>query len=82
VELYLWGESGRSAAPMVERDPVAALRVALTELAGVARSGRMEHPCDARFGREIVRVLAEAERQVRARPARRDLLDLSRDEVP
>jgi predicted dehydrogenase len=70
VELCLWGEAGRSAAPMVERDPVAALRVALTELAAGVSSGRTEHPCDVRFGREVVRVLAEAERQVRARSAR------------
>lgn len=70
VELYLWGESGRSAAPMAERDPVAALRVALTELATGVSSGRTDHPCDARFGAEVVRVLAEAERQVRARSAR------------
>jgi predicted dehydrogenase len=70
VELYLWGEPGRSMAPLAERDPVAALRVALTELAANARSGRTEHPCDVRFGRDIVRVLAEAERQARLRSAR------------
>jgi predicted dehydrogenase len=70
VGLYLWGEPGRSAAPMAERDPLAALRVALTELAESARSGQKEHPCDARFGRDVVRVLAEAERQVTARSGR------------
>jgi predicted dehydrogenase len=68
VDLYLWGESGWSAAPMGERDTVAALRVALTELADNARSGRTEHPCDVRFGREVVRILAEAERQTLREP--------------
>jgi len=73
VDLYLWGEAGRSSAPMDGRDTVAALRTALTELADNARSGRMEHPCDAAFGRDVVRVLAEAERQAAARvpPGRR-----------
>ncbi|HEY5018453.1 MAG TPA: Gfo/Idh/MocA family oxidoreductase [Streptosporangiaceae bacterium] len=71
VELSLWGETGRSAAPMGERDAVPALRTALRELADNARSGRMEHPCDVRFGRDVLRVLAEAERQVEARSANR-----------
>jgi predicted dehydrogenase len=65
ADLYLWGESGRSSMPAAERDTVAALRVALTELADNVGSGRTEHPCDVRFGREVVRVLAEAERQTR-----------------
>jgi hypothetical protein len=36
----------------------------LSELAGVARAGEGSHPCDVHFGREIVRVLAEAEGQM------------------
>jgi predicted dehydrogenase len=73
VDLYLWGAAGRSSAPMDDRDTVAALRTALTELADNARFGRVEHPCDAAFGRDVVRVLAEAERQAAARvpPGRR-----------
>jgi predicted dehydrogenase len=63
VELTLWGEPGISQAPMAE-DPVPALRVALGELAANARAGLTEHPCDVRFGRDVVRVLAEAERQL------------------
>ena len=69
ADLYLWGEPGRSAAPLTVRDPVAALRVALTELAANVRSGRAEHPCDVRFGRAVGRVIAAAERQVAARSA-------------
>jgi hypothetical protein len=32
-----------------------------------AGAGRVSHPCDVRFGRDITRVLAEAEAQL-ARP--------------
>jgi predicted dehydrogenase len=67
ADLQVWGEPGRSVCPTGPGDSVAALRVALTELASNARSGRAEHPCDAAFGREVVRVLAEAQRQVEAR---------------
>jgi predicted dehydrogenase len=61
LDLQLWGESGRSAAPLAGGDDVAALRIALTELAASARSGHPSHPCDARFGRAIVAILAQAE---------------------
>jgi len=65
--ICLWGESGRSAAPPETSQPVQALRVALAELAGNARSGNLGHPCDVRFGRDIGRVLAQAQRQIGAR---------------
>jgi predicted dehydrogenase len=68
-EAYLWGDSGRSAAPTEVTDRVAALRTALTELAENARSGRTGHPCDVRFGRDVGRVLAEAQRQIDERAA-------------
>ena len=64
VDLRLWGEPGRSVAPLADRDSVAALRTALTELAASARSGQPSHPCDASFGRDIVAILADDERQV------------------
>jgi predicted dehydrogenase len=64
VELQVWGERGRSAAPAQTGDPVAALRVALTELAGNARAGRQAHPCDVSFGCEVTRVLAAAQAQL------------------
>ncbi|HEY1616197.1 MAG TPA: hypothetical protein VGG25_01190, partial [Streptosporangiaceae bacterium] len=66
AEFTLWGEAGRAMAP-AGRDPVAALRVALGELAETARSERAGHPYDVRFGREVVRILAEAERQIARR---------------
>ena len=65
--MYIWGEQGRSAAPPETDQPQRALRVALTELADNARSGRPSHPCDVNFGRDVGRVLTEAQRQVDAR---------------
>ncbi len=67
LDLYLWGDSGRSAAPAQDAEPARALRVALTELADNARSGRVWHPCDVRFGHEVTSVLAQAQRQIDAR---------------
>jgi predicted dehydrogenase len=68
ADLYLWGQAGRSTAPVETPEPVTPLRTALTELAANARSGQTSHPCDVQFGREIGRVLAEAQRQIGARP--------------
>ena len=67
VEVWLWGERGRSRAPGPTPDPVAALRLALSELAANARAGRPEHDCDVAFGRDVVAVLAEAQRQLDTR---------------
>jgi predicted dehydrogenase len=63
----LWGDSGRSAVPFGTIEPVIQLRTALTELAANARSGQTGHPCDVRFGRDVGRVLAEAQRRIDAR---------------
>ncbi len=64
TELYVWGEPGRSVMPADTGDPVAALRLALAELAENARSGRTDHPCDVRLGLDVVRVLGQAQRQL------------------
>jgi hypothetical protein len=64
AELYLWGEPGRSQAPVETDQPVIALRTALAELTANARSGQVSHPCDVRFGREIGSILADAQRQI------------------
>jgi hypothetical protein len=66
-EAFVWGGSGRSVAPEAAADPLPPLRTALAELAGNARSGRTEHPCDARFGRDVGYVVAEAQRQIEQR---------------
>jgi hypothetical protein len=63
-DLFLWGEAGRSAAPAETGQPVMPLRTALTELAANARSGQTAHPCDVHFGREVGRVLADAQHQI------------------
>ena len=67
VDAYVWGESGRLAAPLGSVDRVAALSIALAELTANARAGQPRHPCDVRFGRDVGRVLAEAQRQIDAR---------------
>jgi predicted dehydrogenase len=64
AEVFLWGESGRSVAPAEYSDPVPPLRTALTELAANAATGQIDHPCDVRFGRDVVYVLAEAASQL------------------
>lgn len=66
-DLLVWGEHGRASVPALADDPVGALRVALTELADAARSGRTSHPCDARFGRAVTRVLTQAQHAIDAR---------------
>jgi len=62
--LEVWGEAGISALPGLAADPVAALRVALAELAANARSGDTAHPCDVAFGRQVTLVLAAAQRHL------------------
>jgi predicted dehydrogenase len=66
-QLYLWGQAGISTPPGEQSEPVIPLRAALTELARNARSGRITHACDVRFGRDVGRVLADAQRQLDAR---------------
>jgi predicted dehydrogenase len=68
-EAYVWGESGRLAAPEGSADPVTTLGIALGELAAHARAGQVQHPCDVRFGRDVGRVLAQAQRQIDAKRA-------------
>jgi len=68
ADLFLWGEAGRSAAPVETDQPVTPLRTALTELAANARSGQTSHPCDVHFGREVGRVLADAQHQIGEHP--------------
>jgi predicted dehydrogenase len=60
-DLQVWGEHGRASLPALAADPTGALRLAVAELAGNARSGRTSHPCDVRFGAAVTRVLASAE---------------------
>lgn len=66
--LFVWGEAGRSVMPAMPDDPVDALRVAALELVASAQSGR-PHPLDVRFGRDVVKVLADAQAQLEAAPS-------------
>jgi predicted dehydrogenase len=61
TDLIVWGEAGRSTMPSTPVASVPALATAVTELAAAAAAGGPPHPCDARFGREVVRVLATAQ---------------------
>jgi predicted dehydrogenase len=68
-DLMVWGERGRTSVPPLADDPVGALRVALTELADNARSGRVSHPCDVLFGQAVTQVLLQAQDAINARSA-------------
>ena len=68
-DLMVWGERGRTSVPPLADDPVGALGVALTELAENARSGRVSHPCDVRFGQAVTQVLLQAQDAINARRA-------------
>jgi predicted dehydrogenase len=66
-DVWLWGESGRTRAPVETDQPVGALRLALAELAANARSGQPRHDCDVIFGRAVGAILADAQRQIDTR---------------
>ena len=62
TNLFVWGEAGRSVMPSEGVDAVPALRTAVDELAATAAGGP-PHPCDARFGRQVMRVISDARAQ-------------------
>ena len=64
VSLRVWGSAGQSVLPASQGDPSQALATAARELAAAARLPAPSHPCDVRLGRSVVRLLAEAERQL------------------
>ncbi len=68
-DLFVWGPGGRSPAPRESGDPVGPMRTALGEFAERVASGRLDHACDVRFGRDVVHVLADAQRQREPRQA-------------
>jgi len=63
VETRLWGPGGIAVMPD-RGEPAAAYAVALDELVRLIETGEREHECDVRLGREVVRILAEAEAQL------------------
>jgi predicted dehydrogenase len=60
----IWGAAGQRELPPGPSDPVAALATAARELAAAAEQEYPSHPCDVQFGRLVVRLLAEAQRQL------------------
>jgi predicted dehydrogenase len=67
MDVVVWGARGRSWMPPGFDAPPAALGVALGELMAMAESGQVQHPCDVRFGRDIVDVLAATAPQLEGR---------------
>jgi predicted dehydrogenase len=64
VSLRVWGATGSSMLPASQADPSSALATAARELAAAAELPVPSHPCDVQLGRSVVRLLAEAERQL------------------
>jgi predicted dehydrogenase len=60
----IWGPAGQSQMPVRLQSSSAALSTAARELVAAAGQPRPGHPCDVHFGRTVVDLLAEAERQV------------------
>jgi predicted dehydrogenase len=67
MDLAVWGARGRTWMPAAFDAPQAALQVAVRELMSIVDYGAVEHPCNVRFGRDIVHVLAAAEAQLEGR---------------
>lgn len=61
-EFLFYGERGLARVPARHRTPVEAFGDAVGALVADAAAGRTDHPCGVRFGREVVAVLAAAER--------------------
>lgn len=59
--LEVWGAAGWSAMPPGDRSAVEALTDAVAQLCAQVAGGAREHPCDVRFARDVVAVLAAAE---------------------
>ena len=65
LSLTVWGAAGRWQLPAMTADAGHALATAARELAAAARQPAPSHPCDVRFGRSVVHLLATAESQLR-----------------
>jgi len=63
-EVAFWGNPGIFSMPPMAGTSKDAFVRAARELMEVAAAGGRSHPCDVRFGREVVRILAEAEAQL------------------
>lgn len=59
--LSLWGLDGYSHMPVPRTSSQDALRLALMDLTTLINTGRRNHPCDLRLGRDVVRILEAAD---------------------
>ncbi|MFL6163024.1 MAG: Gfo/Idh/MocA family protein [Jatrophihabitantaceae bacterium] len=64
TSLLIWGEPGSYRLPGDLADPAGCLTIAAGELVALAADPAAGHPCDVHFGRRVVELLAEAERQL------------------
>jgi len=64
--MMLWGARGRTRMPIDDVDSMVALTVAAEELVAMARTGRRDHRANVRMGRDVLRILADAQRQLDA----------------
>jgi len=64
IDVWVHGDAGRLVLLPESRVAVEAHQVAVTELQAAALTGGA-HPCDAAFGRDVVRVLEAAQRSLR-----------------
>lgn len=64
--MLLWGPRGRTLMPIDDVDSMVALTVAAETLVDMVRTGERDHPAGVRMGAEVVRLLADAQRQVDA----------------
>jgi predicted dehydrogenase len=64
--MMLWGPRGRTRMPIDDVDSRTALTVAAGELAVMAATGRRDHLASMQMGLDVLRVLADAQRQLDA----------------
>jgi predicted dehydrogenase len=67
TDLVVWGARGRSSMPDWDW-PSPALEVAVSELIATAASAARDHPCDVRFGRDVLRLVIDAAEQLASAP--------------
>jgi hypothetical protein len=64
IDLTLWGPAGTTTKPRPMSTSVDALSTALRALVAEVAAGRSSHPCDVRFGLQVVSVLAQIESEL------------------
>ena len=64
--MMLWGPRGRTRMPIDDVDSMTALTVAAETLVGMVRTGQRDHRASVQMGRDVLGVLAAAQRQLDA----------------